>query len=80
MNTVAFRLAGSALFALIPLVALAWAASGRVAAEQPASNAGRLEIGESFANLTLPSLDDGRPRSLADFRGQKVILHIFASW
>lgn len=40
----------------------------------------KIEVGQVFPNLTLPSLEDGRPTSLADFRGHKVILHIFASW
>lgn len=37
-------------------------------------------VGEPFPNLVLPSLADGKPLSLARFRGEKVILHIFASW
>lgn len=39
-----------------------------------------LEVGEPFPNIVLPSLEDGRPLSLVQFRGQKIILHIFASW
>ena len=38
------------------------------------------EIGKRFPNLSLPALDDGRPLSLADFRGKKIVLHVFASW
>jgi hypothetical protein len=38
------------------------------------------KVGEPFPNLVLPSLVDEKPLSLARFRGQKVILHIFASW
>lgn len=38
------------------------------------------QVGEPFPAIALPTLEDGRPRSIADFRGQKVILHIFASW
>ena len=37
-------------------------------------------VGQAFPDLVLPSLEDGRPMSLADFRGKKVILHVFASW
>ncbi len=37
-------------------------------------------VGQAFPDLVLPSLDDGRPLSLADFHGKKVILHVFASW
>ncbi|MCH7521248.1 MAG: hypothetical protein IIB42_06055 [Candidatus Marinimicrobia bacterium] len=39
-----------------------------------------LQVGQPFPLLTLPALADGQPRSLADFRGGKVILHIWASW
>jgi len=38
------------------------------------------EVGQAFPNWVLPSLENGRPLSLAQFRGQKLILHIFASW
>ena len=38
------------------------------------------EVGEPFPSLAFPSLEDGKPTSLADFRGHKVILHVFASW
>lgn len=40
----------------------------------------RFEVGRPFPELTLPSLEDGRPRSISEFRGRKLILHIFASW
>ncbi len=39
-----------------------------------------LKVGEPFPGLTLPSLEDSRPLSIADFRGEKLILHIWASW
>ena len=39
-----------------------------------------LKVGQPFPNLVLPSLSDGSPLSVAIFRGQKVILHIWASW
>ncbi len=39
-----------------------------------------IKVGEPFPDLPLPDMVDGQPRSIADFRGQKVILHIFASW
>jgi hypothetical protein len=38
------------------------------------------KVGHPFPAITLPSLEDGRPSSIAQFRGQKLILHIFASW
>ncbi len=37
-------------------------------------------VGEPFPGLVLPALEDGTPLSIAAFRGQKVILHVFASW
>jgi len=39
-----------------------------------------LEVGRPFPPLVLPAAADGRPLSLADFRGRKTILHVFASW
>lgn len=36
--------------------------------------------GQLFPTSVFPSLDDSRPGSVADFRGKKLILHIFASW
>ena len=49
-------------------------ASGKAAAPSG------LQVGQPFPRLTLPALEDGQPSSLADFRGEKVILHIWASW
>lgn len=39
-----------------------------------------LRVGRTFRTTVFPSLEDGRPGSVADFRGKKLILHIFASW
>ncbi len=50
------------------------------AGHQTPQPAPRFTVGEVFPVVALPALEDGRPRSLADFRGQKLILHIFASW
>ncbi len=36
--------------------------------------------GDPFPDLALPSLADGSPTRLSDFRGTKVMLHVFASW
>lgn len=38
------------------------------------------EVGQVFPDLLLPSLEASRPMSLGEFRGKKLILHIFASW
>ena len=37
-------------------------------------------VGQPVPDLVLPAADDGRPRSLAEFRGKKYVLHVFASW
>ena len=50
------------------------------AERQTPQPAPRFAVGDAFPLVTLPALDDGRPRTLADFRGQKLVLHIFASW
>jgi len=55
------------------------ASSAKGAAQDPPPSTG-FEVGEPFPNIAFPALEDGRPRSIADFRGQKVILHVFASW
>lgn len=40
----------------------------------------QFEVGQPFPDIVLPSLENGGPASIADFRGKKVILHVFASW
>jgi hypothetical protein len=40
----------------------------------------RLEVGAPFPDVVLPDIDDGSPRSIRSFRGEKVVLHVFASW
>lgn len=37
-------------------------------------------VGDPFVDITLPNAADGSAMSLAQFHGQKVMLHIFASW
>ena len=39
-----------------------------------------VRVGEPFPALLLPSLADGSPLSIEQFRGRKVLLHQFASW
>ena len=47
-----------------------------VSAAAPAAD---IEVGKPFPGLRLPTLD-GELRSIEDFRGTKVVLHVFASW
>jgi hypothetical protein len=39
-----------------------------------------IEVGKPFPDLILPSLEDGSPSSIVQFRGKKTLLHVFASW
>jgi hypothetical protein len=38
------------------------------------------KVGQRHPDFTLPDLATGKPVSLADFRGKKVLLIHFASW
>ena len=40
----------------------------------------KIEPGRPFPDLVLPSMEDGSPMWLRQFRGRKVLLHVFASW
>jgi hypothetical protein len=51
--------------------AVVWAAQG---------GSMELKVGQPFPEIVLPSLEDSRPSSITQFRGQKLIVHIFASW
>jgi len=46
----------------------------------PAGASADLKEGQAFPTLVLPSLDGGKPISIADFHGRKIALHVFASW
>ena len=39
-----------------------------------------LEVGRPFPRLVLPALANGRPMSVADSKGERVVLQVFASW
>jgi hypothetical protein len=45
-----------------------------------ASSAALSAEGERHPDFTLPNITDGKPMSLSDFRGKKVLLIHFASW
>jgi len=40
----------------------------------------KVEVGQPVPDIVLPSIADGSPASLAQFRGKKIVLHVFASW
>ena len=43
------------------------------------ARASAIEVGKPFPDLTLRALD-GEASRVSDYRGQKLILHVFASW
>ena len=53
--------------------------TGGTAAAQQLPPTG-FDPGGVFPTTAFPSLADGTPMSVADFRGKRVILHVFASW
>jgi hypothetical protein len=64
----------------MPRLTLACVAAALLTAASYGADAPRLEVGEPFPDLVLPALDDGRPLSVAQFRGRRLILMVFASW
>jgi hypothetical protein len=56
------------------------ACGGNRPLERPVDPVLKVEVGQPVPDIVLPSLQDGRPASLAQFRGKKVLLHVFASW
>lgn len=58
---------------------LALALTAGSVAPLSAQRLGRIVIDAPFPELNLPMLD-GETRALADYRGRRVVLHVFASW
>ena len=70
---------------LLFLLALGVLAERDVSAEENRPSANEesevgLSPGQRFPNLRLPTLEGSELRSLRDYRGKKLLLHIFASW
>jgi hypothetical protein len=42
--------------------------------------AASFQRGQPFPDVLLPSLENGEPLSIGQFQGQKLMLHLFASW
>jgi hypothetical protein len=72
----------SRLPGLLPVAVTAalLACGGDRALVRPVDPVLKVEVNQPVPDLVLPSLEDGRPASLAQFRGKKVLLHVFASW
>jgi hypothetical protein len=79
MNSHPQILACTAVVAVAPLLSVGCAGQPDPSALPPDLNASRLVAGEPFPDVVLPSLE-GAPRTIHEFRGEKLILHIFASW
>jgi hypothetical protein len=73
------HLAAAAWLALAPFAVAGCTHDPEPAVLPPEIDATQLTVGQPFPALVLPSLD-GTPRAVADFRGEKLILHVFASW
>jgi hypothetical protein len=68
------------IFGFVALATLPGFASMADVETQPTLSPTGFEIGQAFPPLAFPSLESDRPTSLAGFRGEKVVLQIFASW
>jgi hypothetical protein len=66
--------------ALTVFAAALFACSGDRLAEPVEDPVLKVEVGQPVPDIVLPSMEDGRPASLAQFRGKKIVLHVFASW
>jgi len=64
----------------VALLALGAALLGAMFASETASAQGLIVEGEPFPEIAFPALEDGTAMSIRDFRGEKVVLHVFASW
>ena len=40
----------------------------------------RAVVGQPYSDFRLPNIETGKPTTLSQFRGQKVLLIHFASW
>jgi hypothetical protein len=44
------------------------------------ATAAEFKPGDPFPTIPLPRIDDGQASSVKQFRGRRLMLHIFASW
>lgn len=68
------------LFLLLPAAVLLSCHRSETPPAQLGEGPIRIEPGRPFQDIVLPSLEDGSPMWLRQFRGRKVLLHVFASW
>ena len=65
-----------ALLRVVPTIL----AASLVVGSALAGGTGSIRQGEPFPTLILPSIENGEPASVQQYRGHKVVLHVFASW
>ena len=59
-------------------ITLLLSASSAFSADHPTPS---IEVGQPFPVLELPLANDqGKAASIMDYRGRKLMLHLFASW
>jgi hypothetical protein len=61
---------------LIPGIATLLLTFGQLSFAEPYAP----RVGQRHTDFTLPAISDGRPVSLSDYRGKKLLLIHFASW
>ena len=59
---------------------IAFALGSLVALSTAPVAAAELEVGSPFPIIELPTLEDGSRASIRDYRGKKLMLHVWASW
>jgi hypothetical protein len=74
------RSSSAVTICVLALLALGIGGAGIPTAGASQRGASPFTVGERFPDLAFPSLEDGTPTRLSDFRGRKVMLHVFASW
>lgn len=78
--SVAALVSRSGVLLLLLAVALLCIVASAKAAPGEQDGPARFAVGEPFPDIALPSLENGEPTTLAAYRGEKIILHVFASW
>jgi hypothetical protein len=68
------------IITLVLTLPSAWVAAADLFEPEKPPRLGMIEIDAAFPGVWLPSAEDGRPMSISNFRGRRVVLHVFASW
>ena len=60
--------------------AVVFAVAGLATTQHANAQAPSLEVGQLFPIINMPTTDSELPQSLLNYRGKKIVLHVFASW